>query len=72
MIAAAGEKIVPLQQEEHITINPLVIGTLMFGREREQAGLLVEPHPERVIDPNDEGALAEFRNKIWYVLAEFS
>lgn len=40
----------------------------MFGREREQAGLLVEPHPEYAVDPTDEKALADFRNKIWCVL----
>ena len=37
----------------------------MFGREREQAGLLVEPYSEHAVDPADETALAEFRNKIW-------
>lgn len=58
----------PLHQEEHITINPMVMGVLMFGREREQAGVFIEPQPEYAIDPKDERALAEFRNKIWYAL----
>ena len=39
----------------------------MFGREREQAGVLVEPNPAHAIDPNDSSALAEFRNKLWFV-----
>ena len=46
----------------------MVMGVLMFGREREQAGVLIEPQPEYAIDPNDERALAEFRNKIWYAM----
>ena len=61
----SGEKIVPLQQEEHITVNPMVMGALMFGRERAQPGLIVEPYPQYAIDPDDADALAEFRNKIW-------
>ncbi|KAJ3543082.1 hypothetical protein NM688_g5900 [Phlebia brevispora] len=65
IVLGTGEKIVPLQQEEHITINPMVMGALMFGREREQAGILIEPHPKYAVDPDDEAALAEFRNKIW-------
>ena len=39
----------------------------MFGREREQAGVLVEPSPGNAIDPNDTAALAEFRTKLWCV-----
>ncbi|GJE92597.1 acetyl-CoA synthetase-like protein [Phanerochaete sordida] len=65
IILSNGEKIVPLQQEDYINGSPLVRDCLMFGREREQAGLLVEPAPEHTIDPNDERALASFRNKIW-------
>ena len=35
----------------------------MFGREREQPGILVEPY--QAIDPRDDAALAAFRNAIW-------
>ena len=45
----------------------MVTGAMIFGRGKEQAGLLIELHPEYAIDPNDEQALAEFRSKIWYV-----
>lgn len=62
----AGEKIVPLAQEGHIVSSPFVSGCVMFGREREQAGVLVEPSPEYSVDPKDDNAVAEFRNKIWY------
>lgn len=43
----------------------MVKGAVMFGRGREQAGILIEPAPQFEIDPNDEAALIDFRNKIW-------
>ena len=39
----------------------------MFGRGKIQPGVLIEPQPADAIDPEDEGALIAFRNKIWYV-----
>ena len=60
-----GEKIVPLPQEAHISLHPMVHGCLMFGRQREQAGLLVELEAEHAFSPDDEAALIAFRNKIW-------
>ena len=39
----------------------------MFGREHEQAGILIEPVPEFAVAPGDDAALAAFRNKIWCV-----
>ena len=60
-----GEKIVPIPQENHIGSSPLVNGCVMFGREREQPGVLVEPRAP--FDPNDEPALISFRNSIWWV-----
>ena len=39
----------------------------MFGQARAQAGVLIEPQNEYVIDPNDEAALVKFRNMIWCV-----
>ena len=37
----------------------------MFGREQFQAGILIEPIPEKAIDPRDNEQLAAFRNEIW-------
>lgn len=54
--------------ESIIGSSPLVQGVVMFGRERNQVGVLLEPRPEYAIDINDEKAVAEFRNQIWYVL----
>ena len=54
--------------ESVIASSPLVQGVVMFGRERNQVGVLIEPRPEHAIDVNDEKAVAEFRNQIWYAL----
>ena len=39
----------------------------MFGRGRQQVGLLVELHPDHAIPKGDEAALVELRNEIWSV-----
>lgn len=38
----------------------------MFGREHEQAGVLIETTSEYTIDPSDLTQLAALRNKLWY------
>jgi hypothetical protein len=60
---ASGEKVVPAPMEKIIVSSPLVGGTLMFGRGRNQTGVLLEPRPG--VEVTD---LVEFRNKIWCVL----
>ncbi len=45
--------------------DPHVLAVVMFGRGRLQNGVLIQP--KEPFDPEDEGKLAEFRNKIWYV-----
>ncbi|KZT23998.1 putative aminoadipate reductase [Neolentinus lepideus HHB14362 ss-1] len=70
LVLASGEKTVPAPIEGHILHSPMVQGTLMFGRGRDQVGIIIEPTPEFAIDPKDEKALGEFRNKIWPVVEE--
>ena len=43
------------------------MGCVMFGREREQPGVILEPSSEHAIDPTDRSAFDEFRDKIWSV-----
>lgn len=62
-----GEKVVPIPQEGIISAGHGVAGCLMFGREREQPGIIVEPMPEDAIDPADQMALGRLRNKLWCV-----
>lgn len=67
IILASGEKTVPAPMEGIICSSPLLQGAIMFGRERNQVGVLVEPRSEHVVDIGDDNAIAEFRNRIWYV-----
>ena len=41
--------------------------SIIFGRGRFNAGVLIEPKEQFKFDPIDQAKLAEFRNKIWYV-----
>ncbi|KAF9810700.1 hypothetical protein IEO21_06834 [Rhodonia placenta] len=65
IVLSNGEKIVPLQQEGHIAAHPWVKGALMFGRGREQPGVIVELHEQHVFMPDDEAALVKLRNALW-------
>ncbi|KAH7912703.1 putative nonribosomal peptide synthetase [Hygrophoropsis aurantiaca] len=65
LILASGEKTVPAPMESIIGSNPYIQGTVMFGRERNQVGILIEPRGDHVVDINDDKQVAEFRNKIW-------
>ncbi|KAJ7842962.1 hypothetical protein B0H14DRAFT_2779739 [Mycena olivaceomarginata] len=60
-----GEKTNPGPLENLLNQDPHVLSSVMFGRGRFQAGVVVDPKPEFKFDPADEIKLAEFRNKIW-------
>jgi hypothetical protein len=51
--------------ESIIGASPYVNGIVMFGRGRNQVGVLIEPRPGYEIDVDDEKQLAEFRNGVW-------
>ncbi|KAF7789161.1 hypothetical protein EIP86_000098 [Pleurotus ostreatoroseus] len=70
LILGSGEKIVPIPQEGHIMSDGMVAGAVMFGRGKNQSGILIEPHPDYAVDPKDEIAVAGFRNKVWPVVEE--
>lgn len=55
--------------ETVISASSFLSGVCMFGRGRNQTGVLVEPRPEYALDVTDPAQVAEFRNKIWYVCA---
>ena len=50
-----------LNQDPHVQVS------IIFGRGRFNAGVLIEPKDQFKFDPIDQAKLAEFRNKIWYV-----
>ena len=44
------------------------MGVVIFGRNHDQPGILVEPKPPYAIDVEDEKQVVKFRNLIWYVM----
>ncbi|KAJ6471946.1 hypothetical protein C8R45DRAFT_1013633 [Mycena sanguinolenta] len=60
-----GEKTNPGPLENFLNQDPHVRSSVMFGRARFQAGVIVDPKPPFALDPADSVKLAEFRNKIW-------
>ncbi|KAJ7339755.1 hypothetical protein DFH08DRAFT_915701 [Mycena albidolilacea] len=67
---SSGEKTVPGPMQDIIMSSPDIIGAVMFGRERPQAGVLIETTPELQIDVHDATQLDELRNKIWPIIEE--
>jgi long-subunit acyl-CoA synthetase (AMP-forming) len=65
LVLSSGEKAVPAPIESIIGASPYVNGIVMFGRGRNQVGVLIEPRPGYEIDVDDEKQLSEFRNGVW-------
>ncbi|KAJ7761183.1 putative aminoadipate reductase [Mycena maculata] len=70
LIMANGEKTVPGPMEDIMMASQFIRGVTMFGRERNQVGVLVEPSPQYKFDPSDEKQLANFRNLVWPSIEE--
>ncbi|KAJ3824337.1 acetyl-CoA synthetase-like protein [Lentinula raphanica] len=70
IIHSSGEKTVPGPIEAIISADPLVCGALVFGRQRDQPGILLEPSPEYSIDVKNEAEVSKFRNAIWPAVEE--
>ncbi|KAG6852620.1 putative secondary metabolism biosynthetic enzyme [Blastosporella zonata] len=68
IIHSSGEKTVPGPMEAIVISDPLVRDAIMFGRERDQAGILIEP--QSPIDVQNQVELAALRNKIWSSIEE--
>ncbi|KAJ3773057.1 putative aminoadipate reductase [Lentinula raphanica] len=70
IIHSNGEKTVPAPIENTISADPLVAGAVVFGRERDQPGIIVEPSLGHSVDVTDEAEISKFRNAIWPVVEE--
>ncbi|KAJ3715279.1 hypothetical protein DFJ43DRAFT_1007325 [Lentinula guzmanii] len=70
IIHSNGEKTVPAPIESIISASPLINGAVMFGRQRDQAGILLEPSPTYSIDVKNEAEVSRFRNLIWPAIEE--
>lgn len=56
----------PIPQEGLIGTSPMLTGAVMFGRGRDQCGIILEPTPEHAINPNDGVEVPNFRNAVWW------
>ncbi|PBK97000.1 acetyl-CoA synthetase-like protein [Armillaria gallica] len=65
IIHNTGEKTNPGPLENMLNQDPHVLASVMFGRGKFQAGVLVEPKREFSFDPADTVLLSQFRNQIW-------
>ncbi|KAF8892830.1 acetyl-CoA synthetase-like protein [Gymnopilus junonius] len=70
IIHASGEKTVPAPIEDIVMTSPHLMGTVMFGRAHNQAGVLIEPRESHTIDVKNGEQVAQFRNLIWPVIEE--
>ncbi|KZP28667.1 putative aminoadipate reductase [Athelia psychrophila] len=65
IILASGENVVPGPLENVIMSSPVVNGLVIFGRGRNQVGVLIERTPEVAA-----ADVVEFRNIIWPIVEE--
>ncbi|KAF7360648.1 General substrate transporter [Mycena venus] len=70
IVHTSGEKTVPAPMEDIVLSSPFITGAVMFGWEREQTGILIEPTPSLRIDVHDSAKVLELRNKIWPIIEE--
>lgn len=69
---STGEKTNPGPLENMMNQHPKVLSSVMFGRGRFQAGMIIDPKPEFRFEPNDLGKLASFRNEIWPIVKKLN
>ncbi|SJK98376.1 uncharacterized protein ARMOST_01641 [Armillaria ostoyae] len=62
---STGEKTNASLLEGILNQDPHIAGSIMFGRGKFHAGVLIDPKPEFKIDPSDAKQLTDFRNQIW-------
>ncbi|GLB33171.1 putative acetyl-CoA synthetase-like protein [Lyophyllum shimeji] len=70
IIHSSGEKTVPGPMENIVMSSPLVHGAIMFGRQRDQTGILIELAPGYEFDVDDQAQVAALRNKLWPTVEE--
>ncbi|KAF4610030.1 hypothetical protein D9613_010647 [Agrocybe pediades] len=70
IVHTSGEKTVPAPMEDVLMSSPYIMGTVMFGREHDQAGVLIELKPAHAIDPRNKEDLIAMRNTLWPIVEE--
>ncbi|KAF9072482.1 hypothetical protein BDP27DRAFT_1418094 [Rhodocollybia butyracea] len=59
LVHSSGEKTVPAPLEAIISASPILSGSIMFGRQRDQPGILLEPLPEYQVDVNNDAEVSK-------------
>ncbi|KAJ3879760.1 acetyl-CoA synthetase-like protein [Lentinula edodes] len=70
IIHSNGEKTVPEPIESIVSASPLINGAVMFGRQRDQPGIILEPLPGYRIDAKNDAEVSKFRNLVWPAIEE--
>ncbi|KAJ7153945.1 hypothetical protein C8R43DRAFT_1096467 [Mycena crocata] len=70
IIHLSGENTVPAPMEDIVMSHPSIIGTVMFGRDHNQTGILIEPAPAEQIDTLNASEVAQLREKLWLIIEE--
>ncbi|KAL1671541.1 hypothetical protein EV122DRAFT_295427 [Schizophyllum commune] len=70
IVHSTGEKTVPAPIEGAIVTSPLVRTAIMFGRGKDEAGVLVEPALTNQVDVDDDLQVAALRDAIWPTVEE--
>ncbi|KAJ3509565.1 hypothetical protein NLJ89_g5155 [Agrocybe chaxingu] len=68
IVHTSSEKTVPAPMEDVLMSSPYFMGVVMFGRNHDQAGVLIELKPQYEIDVNDEEEVVKARNMIWPIV----
>ncbi|KAJ7077669.1 putative aminoadipate reductase, partial [Mycena belliarum] len=70
IVHQSGENTVPAPMEDVINSSPLVAAAVMFGRDHNQAGILIEVEPSSQIDVTDSAQVLALREKLWPIIEE--
>ncbi|KAJ3740205.1 acetyl-CoA synthetase-like protein [Lentinula detonsa] len=70
VVLTTGEKCVPAPMENSLLMSALIQGVVMFGRQRDQPGVLIEPSPSNEINVDDPKQVSTYRNKVWSIIEE--
>ncbi|KIK64221.1 hypothetical protein GYMLUDRAFT_40511 [Collybiopsis luxurians FD-317 M1] len=70
VIHSSGEKTVPAPMEAVISASPMLSGAIIFGRQRDQPGVLVEALPAYHINVKSDEEVSKFRNMLWPVIED--
>jgi thioester reductase-like protein len=70
IVHTSGEKTVPGPMEDILMSSPYIMSAIMFGREHDQTGVLIELKPAYAIDPTNEPDLIAVRNLLWPMVEE--